>query len=125
MGSAYIKQEFLGKNPNGITLTDEQYIALLDMGEVVLLFNPRTTLLVDIPKEKLEKYEVSGNTEIIVEAKTPAYANKFGIDGLFYVVGYTYRNNIVTLDLIEVGNPGEIRRIFPSRLRVHSITEKE
>ena len=114
-------QERIG--PEGPELRDTVYKVIMDMDDMVLLYDPETRLMVDVFSNKLEThYEKTSPCAIIVQAKTSDYAKNFNLKDTYYVTGYVRKGHLTKLKLVEINDlDQEVKEIFPSRLKVVSI----
>ena len=123
-----VKENFrkiYGANGDKLNIGEEEYIVLLTMGDMSLLYNPETELMFDIYNNKLEEFQEVDLPTVIVKAKNSYYEKVYDIRGLFYISSF-WRNNrkrTTELNLVSVNNPEIKKSIFPSRLRVVSVDD--
>jgi hypothetical protein len=102
---------------------DDDYLVVMSMGNMSLLYCEETGLLLDIYNNKIEHYKHVQTPKIMVEAKNMDYRDRFDLHGVYQVVGYSDGQGpppwLVLQD--EYGNRKEM---LPSRLRVVEVSDE-
>lgn len=107
---------------------NDEFVALMTMDHMTLLWSPETNLIVDIFNNKIDTFKVipDGSVEIKVEAKTEEYADRYAIHGTYFVTGYSSMGEGRPMLLhIQKDGSNKIMKMLPSRLSVVSVKDKE
>ena len=100
----------------GGSVEEKQFTVILTFGNMSLLWDRQTGMLLDIFSNKVEKFSpvpIEKHT-IYVEAKNIEYAERFNLRGIYRVTGFT--SGVPSMLVIDNGESSTT--ILPSRLRV-------
>lgn len=101
---------------------DKEFAIIKNIGNMVLLYNDETGLILDIFNNKIERFAKIDNLVVYVEAKNVEYADRFNLYGVYELVDYEDGSPV----LLKLRNTEtqEVAYMMPSRLRVVRIDEK-
>lgn len=100
---------------------NKEFAIVKDIGNMVLLYNNETKLLLDIFNNKIERYAKVTNVRVFVEAKNVEYADRFNLHGVYEIVDYEVGNPVLLQ--LQHTETSEVAYMMPSRLRVVSLEE--
>lgn len=100
--------------------SEDDYLVVMSMGNMSLLYCEDTGLLLDIYNNKIEHYKHIRTPRILVEAKNIDYMERFDFYGTYQVVGYIDGTPPWLILEDEYGNRKEM---LPSRLSVVEVED--
>lgn len=100
---------------------NKQFAIVKNIGNMLLLYNEDTKLLLDIFNNKVENYVKEENVRVFVEAKNVEYEDRFNLHGVYEIIDYEIGSPVL-LKLYNADRD-EYAYMMPSRLRVVRLEE--
>jgi len=101
---------------------DKEFSIVKNIGNMTLLYNEESGLLLDIFNNKIERFAKVDNIRVFVEAKNVEYADRFNLYGVYEIVDFEVGSPVL-LKLVHT-ETNEIAYMMPSRLRVVQVREE-